>query len=95
MLLLLLACVAADVKLVSREFDSEGFTNSDVVDWAVTGNYYGQLTSICGKKAVFGGFNVFGNAAAAAKSYDSGVNHEKLYITFDLYTIDSWGKLLF
>lgn len=27
--------------------------------------------------------------------FDSGVNHEKLFITFDLYTIDTWDNEFF
>jgi len=38
---------------------------------------------------------VFGNQAAASRTYNSGYDHHKLYISFDLYTMDSWGNLIF
>lgn len=50
------------------------------------------MTSVCDQVSLFGGYNVFGNGATAVKSYDSGVDHNELYISFDLYTVDSWGK---
>jgi len=51
--------------------------------------------SVCGDVALFGGFNVFGNAATAIKLYDSKVDHHELIFQFDLYTIDTWDNEFF
>lgn len=50
---------------------------------------------MCQNKAIFGGYNVFGINAEASKSFDSGVDHSKLFISFDLFLIDSWGNRVY
>lgn len=53
------------------------------------------MVTNCGAISLFGGYNTFGASAKAEKAFNSGVDHSELYISFDLYTIDSWGIISF
>ena len=67
--------MAAEFKLVTQEFFEESFSSDDVIDWILKSNRNGQITSICGDYALFGGYNVFGSQGEASKKFDTGVDH--------------------
>ncbi|EGR30872.1 hypothetical protein IMG5_122030 [Ichthyophthirius multifiliis] len=94
-LLLIIALVNAEEKLVTSEFTSKVFNTDEVVGWVVSGNKGGKLVGQCSGESTFGGYDVFGQGAVANKSFNSQVSHYELVIRFELFAIDSWDDELF
>lgn len=65
----------------------DSFTGID--GWTLVNNKGGQKISSCSGLSMVGGYNIFGRAAAAKKTFKI-PDHTRLRMIFTVFKIDSW-----
>lgn len=79
-----------DEVLISSEFQSETFQNSDLSAWSLFPTLSSYVTD-CNSYHLVGGYNTFGQGAFMSKYLTSLLPHYLIRIQLFLLTIDNWG----
>lgn len=88
LIIVLVGLVSANFWQITNEFKYDEFDLTNTNGWTLM-NFSNNRVSKCGDKTIVGGPNVLASGSMR-KEFNSHIDLNIIYISFDLYLIDSW-----